>query len=170
MEGFSVQQATVTDVDAIVALMHAAQDAGGIGLSQAMPHDLVRGFVEAMPCVVARRNGALIGAVLAQPKPEGDAAGPVTRAMLDAYPGDAAAYVYGPVAVAGEERGQGLAQIMASELMRLLPGREGILFVHAANEASLRAHAKIGAVVVADFEWNGRPFRVLAIGGGSTSN
>jgi predicted GNAT superfamily acetyltransferase len=161
----AIAQATLADADDIVALMDAAQDPGGAGLSQRMPPELVRRFLGTMPCIVARRGGALVGALLAQPKPDGDEAGPVTRAMLDAYPGGEKAYVYGPIVVAAEARGRGLAQAMACALVRALPNREGILFIGAGNEASLRAHAKMGARTVARFYWEGREFLVLTLGG-----
>jgi GNAT superfamily N-acetyltransferase len=56
----------------------------------------------------------------------------VVAAMLRAYPGAAPdAYVYGPVCVAEEARGRGLAGAMFAALRARLPGREGVLFIAA---------------------------------------
>ena len=60
-----------------------------------------------------------------------------------------------------EERGQGLAQAMFSELRRLEPGREGILFIRRDNPASVRAHTKMGMREVAGFVFSGIEYVVL---------
>lgn len=162
--GIATRQATPSDVDEIVALVDGAQDPDGAGLAQRMPPELVRQFIAAMPCIVARRGARVVGVLLAQPRPEGISAGAVTGAMLDAYPGTARSYVYGPIVVDASERGRGLAQRMARDLMQALPGREGILFIAAANLPSLQAHRKMGARIVADFTHDGRSFHVLVLG------
>jgi predicted GNAT family acetyltransferase len=64
--------------------------------------------------------------------------------------------------VSAEQRGQGLAQAMFEELQRLLPGREGILFIRRDNPASLRAHAKMGMQEVAGFVFNANDYVVLS--------
>jgi predicted GNAT superfamily acetyltransferase len=87
---------------------------------------------------------------------------PIIRAMLTAYPGATDAYVYGPVCVSADERGKGLAQAMFAELQRLLPEREGILFIRRDNPASLRAHEKMGMHEVADFVCNGNDYVALS--------
>ena len=70
--------------------------------------------------------------------------------------------MYGPVCVGAEERGSGLAQAMFSELRRLAPAREGILFIRRDNSASLRAHAKMGMREVASFVFCENEFAVLS--------
>jgi predicted GNAT family acetyltransferase len=87
---------------------------------------------------------------------------PIIRAMLEAYPGTADAYVYGPICVKEEERGKGLAQAMFTELRRLERGREGILFIRRDNPASLRAHRKMGMREVAGFVLGGIDYVVLS--------
>ena len=79
--------------------------------------------------------------------------------MLAAYSGATDAYVYGPICVSAEERGKGFAQAMFAELQRLLPGREGILFIRRDNPASLRAHEKMGMHEVAGFVFDGTRLR-----------
>jgi predicted GNAT family acetyltransferase len=87
---------------------------------------------------------------------------PIIAAMLGAYPGSADAYVYGPVAVDASERGRGLTGRLFLELKRLLPGREGILFIRADNTASLRAHEKLGVIQHGEFMHQGFRFLVFS--------
>ena len=83
--------------------------------------------------------------------------------MLRAHPGAApGTYVYGPVCVAGEARGRGLAAAMFAALRARLPGREGVLFIRHDNTASLRAHARMGMREVAGFAHGGAEMAVLA--------
>ena len=88
---------------------------------------------------------------------------PVVAAMLRAHPAAAPdAYVYGPVCVAEEARGRGLAGAMFAALRARLPGREGVLFIRRDNAASLRAHERMGMREVAGFAHGGAEMAVLA--------
>ena len=118
-------------------------------------------MLAAMPVIVARRAGRVVG-FLVSSAPTAELDIPIVRAMLAAYPGGPGAYVYGPVVVAGSERGKGLAQAMFTRLRALLPGREGILFIRCDNLASLRAHEKMGMREVASFTHDGIGFAVFA--------
>ena len=69
------------------------------------------------------------------------------------------------ICVEAEARGKGLAQAMFSELRRLVPMREGILFIRRDNPASLRAHEKMGMREVAAFVFGGSEFAVLSCPG-----
>ena len=51
---------------------------------------------------------------------------------------------------------------MFDELKRLLPAREGILFIRRDNQASLRAHSKMGMDEVAEFEFEGKKLAVFS--------
>ena len=70
--------------------------------------------------------------------------------------------MYGPVCVAEEARGRGLAAAMFAALRARLPGREGMLFIRRGNTASLRAHARMGMREVAGFAHGGAAMAVLA--------
>lgn len=118
-------------------------------------------MMRAMPLIVARSGGRIIGFLMTSPR-ELNADVPIIRAMLAAYPGAADAYVYGPICVSAEARGKGVAQAMFEELQRLLPGREGILFIRRDNRTSLRAHAKMGMHEMADFVFNGTEYATLS--------
>ena len=54
---------------------------------------------------------------------------------------------------------------MFEELRRMQPGREGVLFIKASNEPSLRAHRKMGMREVAEYVFNGVPLVVFAYEG-----
>ena len=84
------------------------------------------------------------------------------QAMLRAYAGGENAYVYGPIAVDAALRGLGIAAAMFEELKRLLPGREGVLFIKADNDTSLRAHRRMGMRQVAEFQHAGTDLLVFS--------
>ncbi len=88
---------------------------------------------------------------------------PVVEAMLRSYPGASPdACVYGPVCVAEEARGRGLAAAMFAALRARLPGREGVLFIRRDNAASLRAQERMGMREVAGSALGGAEMAVLA--------
>ena len=76
---------------------------------------------------------------------------PIIRAMLRAYPGFPGAYNYGPICVAQNHRGHGLAAAMVKQLRTQLPGREGLTFIRRDNASSLAFHGKVGMRQVAEF-------------------
>ncbi len=114
-----------------------------------------------MPLIVARRGGRVIGFLMTGTRAM-SADVPIVHSMLAAYAGASDAYMYGPICVAAEERGKGLAQAMFSELRRLVPAREGILFIRSNNQASLRAHEKMGMRKVASFLFGASEFDVFS--------
>lgn len=87
---------------------------------------------------------------------------PVVQAMLAAWPGGEDAYTYGPVCIAGSERGQGLLAGLYAALQQHYPGREAILFIRRDNAASLRAHERLGMHEVAGFALDGVDYAVFS--------
>jgi predicted GNAT superfamily acetyltransferase len=156
-----ISRATEIDLDGIMELQAANQPERGGTLSASLPRSLVAEMMRAMPLIVARRSGRIAGFLVTSPR-EMNADVPIIGAMLAAYPGTADAYVYGPICVSAEERGRGLAQAMFAELQRLLPGREGILFIRRDNPPSLRAHEKMGMHEVAGFVFDGKDYVALS--------
>jgi len=118
-------------------------------------------MMQAMPLIVARRNSHVTGFLMMTTRAM-NADIPIIKAMFTAYEGSADAYVYGPVCVGAEERRKGLAQAMFAELKRLQPGREGVLFIRLDNEASLRAHIRMGMKETAKFRFNGSDYLVFS--------
>ena len=159
--GADIVRASENDLDGIVALQAENQPEHGGTLSANLPHSRIAAMMREMPLIVARR-GNRITAYLMTSSRALNADVPIISAMLAAYPGTADAYVYGPICVSAEERGKGLAQAMFSELIRLEPAREGILFIRRDNAASLRAHAKMGMSKVDTFEFGGNELAVFS--------
>jgi predicted GNAT superfamily acetyltransferase len=145
--------ATAADLDAIVALQASNQTSLGGMLSAEIPRFRIEAMMQSVPMIVVRREHRITGFLMAAPR-EMNADLPVVQAMFNAYPGAANAYVYGPICVAQEERGKGLAAAMFSELRRLEPGREGVLFIRGDNVASLRLR-------MSDSRCHGLPHRRL---------
>jgi predicted GNAT superfamily acetyltransferase len=164
MSDLTVDRATEADLDGILDLQAANQLKRGGSLSVEFPRSHVAEVMREMPLIVARRNRRVVGFLMASTR-QMNADVPIIRAMLDAYPGTPEAYVYGPVCVSEDERGKGLAQVMFSELRRLVPGREGVLFIRRDNVASLRAHMKMGMREVSGFAFNGIDHVVLSYSG-----
>lgn len=157
----TIGEATEADLDGILALQAANQIARGGMLSAELARDRIAEMMRSMPLVVARRDGRVTGFLMTSTRAM-HAELPVIRAMFAAYPGAADAYVYGPICIDATERGQGLAAAMFAALRRLEPGREGVLFIRLDNEASLRAHRRMGMQQVATFALNGADFAVFS--------
>ena len=157
----TIGKATEADLDGILALQAANQVARGGALAAELSRSSIVEMMHNMPLIVAKRDGRVTGFLLTSPRTM-HAELPVIRAMFNAYAGAADAYVYGPVCVDPSERGKGLAAEMFAELRRLEPGREGVLFIRTDNEASLRAHRRMGMQEVAKFELKGADFAVFS--------
>lgn len=158
-----IVRAVEADVDEVLELQAANQPDRGGSLSAALPRSRIVEMMRTMPTVVARKDGRVVGFLISSTR-ESNAGIGIVQAMLAAYPGAADCYIYGPVCVAAEERGRGLAGRMFEELLRLLPGREGVLFIRRDNASSIRAHARMGMREVAGFHHANHDYAVLAYG------
>ena len=157
-----IVQATPEDINGILDLQECNQPERGGTLSARLPRAWLETAVADMPVIVARKEGRVVGYLISASR-EAYAGVPVAAAMLRSYPGAAPdAYVYGPVCVAEEARGRGLAAAMSAALRSRLPGREGVLFIRRDNAASVRAHARMGMREVARFTHGGAEMAVLA--------
>jgi ribosomal protein S18 acetylase RimI-like enzyme len=163
-DDIEITTATERDLDGILALQDANQPERGGTLSAHLSRAQLQAMLADLPLIVARREDAIVGYLLAASKPT-VAKVPVVRTMLGGYAGKPDAYIYGPIVVAETERGRGLAQQLFESLRTRLPGREGILFIRADNSASLRAHEKMGVVRRGTFRHNSRDFVVLSYEG-----
>jgi predicted GNAT superfamily acetyltransferase len=160
----AIGKATAADIAGILALQAANQIASGGALSAELPRSRIEAMIKDMPLIVARAEGGVVGFLMTATRAS-NADVPVVRAMFAAYEGAPDAYAYGPICVAASERGKGLAQAMFDELRRLMPGREGVLFIRRDNAPSLRAHIGMGMCEVAGFELGGAEFSVMAFTG-----
>jgi len=164
MNDVVIGTATESDLDNILELQAANQPGRGGMLTGNLSRTRINEMMRDSPLIVARRKGRVIGYLMSNTRAV-NADIPIIRALFAAYAGTADAYVYGPICVAAEERGKGLAQAMAAELRRRLPNREGILFIRCDNLVSLRAHAKMGMHEVASFGFDGKEFVVFSYDG-----
>lgn len=140
-----------SDVDGILALQSANQISNGGKLSASLSRAQLQSIMREMPLLVARRDRQVVGFLVCSTR-DTIADIPIILAALDSYPTRAHdAYVYGPICIDARERGKGLAQLLFEELRRLLPGREGVLFIRRDNEASIRSHHKMGMREVSSF-------------------
>jgi hypothetical protein len=86
---------------------------------------------------------------------------PFRNQLLDQY----RSFIYGPVCVEKQLRGQGVLEGLYAELLHQLTGKfdVGVLFISQDNPRSLHAHIhKLGMENVRDFEFNGNHFSLLA--------
>ncbi len=162
--GYEIALAAEGDIEGMLDLQDRNQPERGGTLSARFSRRWFETALAAMPVVVARREGKVVGYLVSSPL-AAFADVPVVQAMLAAYRGTSAAYVYGPVCVEEAERGQGLAGAMFAALRAHLPGREGVLFIRSDNAASLNAHTRMGMREVAGFTYGGIAFVVLSYTG-----
>ena len=151
-----------SDLDGVLELQAANQMSNGGTLSASFSRSQLQLIMNEMPLLVARRAENVVGFLICS---TGEMVGdiPIILAMLDSYPTRAHdAYVYGPVCIDVKERGNGLAQLLFEELRRLLPGREGVLFIRRDNDASIRSHRKMGMREVSMFSYGGMEHIVLS--------
>ena len=163
LEDISIERANGSHVDGILRLAEANAPERGGALTGSLEREAVASTIQKLPSIVACSAGRVVGFLLCwEKKSSGNAC---VRVMLAAYPGRADAYVYGPICVDDSARGLGLAGRMFEHLRKLMPGREGILFIKATNESSLRAHQKMGMRKTAKFTYDGREFYVFVYEG-----
>ena len=159
-----ITRATEADLDGILSLQAANQmDRGGM-LSASLPRERIAEMMHKMPLIVAHDETQVVGFLMTTSRDQ-NADLAIVQSMFSVYEGAADAYVYGPICVGAEARGKGLAQAMFAELRRLEPGREGILFIRRDNEASLRAHVRMGMREVASFRFKDADFAVFSYRG-----
>lgn len=152
------------DLDEIVGLLQANEAPRG-SLTGHFTRERIEAAVQAMPVIVARLDGHLVGVLVSAPI-EAARDQPVLQQMLEVYRGEPGAYIYGPACVAEAARGHGVARMLFERLKGELPGREGILFIRKDNEASLRAHQGLAGVRVrGEFSIDGVTFVVLSYAG-----
>lgn len=158
---YDISLASPADIDGVTALLHTNSPSQGGTLTGEFPRDKVGQMMAGgSPVIVARRDGRVVGVLFTAARNAATAA-PVL-AMLAAWPGGPGAYVYGPVCIAGSERGRGLLGQLYAVLREHKPGGEAVLFIRRDNAASLHAHRKLGMREVAGFILDGVDYAVLS--------
>lgn len=160
-EAYEIVRATKDDIDGVLDLQENNLPHRGGTLSVRFSREWFDKTIADMPVVVARRAGRVIG-YLVSSSLAANADVAIIQAMLQTYRGASDAYVYGPICVEEAERGRGVAGRLFAALRDQLRGREGVLFIRCDNEASLRAHIRMGVRKVAEFNHNGAKLAVLS--------
>lgn len=156
----TIRFATTDDVDQITQLLVANSAAEGGALYGSYSTAKVSGWLQrTSPTVVAMVKDNVVG-VLFSASPSEVSAAPV-RAMLQAYPGQPDAWIYGPVCIDASQRGKQLLSALVKELKTAMNGREGLLFINENNPRSIRAHQRLGMPVVAEFTLEQQRFVVM---------
>lgn len=158
-----IDRANPKDVTGIIELAKANDAEHGGMLVGHLEREAVSNTISQMPSIVARKDSQVVGFLLSWSKTSIQI--PLITTMLQAYPGKEDAYLYGPICVEETIRGQGIAAVMFAKLKDFLPQRQGILFIKANNEPSLRAHRKMGMKQMAEFSFKGIRFFVFAYDG-----
>jgi len=155
------RSATIEDAERISALLMAnASDRGGALYGDWSIEVVTKWITDGALIIVAMDGPKLAGVLFTSEKAQASAL-PVV-AMLNAWPGSADAYVYGPVCIDQAARGQGVLEALYAHVVARLPDREAILFINASNTRSLQAHGRLGMVQVANFTLGGEVFIVLS--------
>ena len=157
--------ATKDDIAGILELQAANQpDRGGM-LSARLPPERFETALLDLPLLVARRQRRIVGYLMSFSLSAQTAGIPIVQAMLKVYSGGPNTYIYGPICISEDERGQGLAGALFAALCARMPGRECITFIRADNAASLRAHAKMGMRIVGEYTHDAVDLVILAYKG-----
>lgn len=158
-----IKTATLSDLPGIVKLQKENQIAQGGSLSAELTPEQIQEMMSDMPQIVAIVDDEVVGFLLTTSQTVNKKRNvAIVDAMFTSYTGNPDSYIYGPVCVSNTQRGKGLAQLMFQELLQKEPNREGILFIKSDNEASLRAHEKMGIKKVSSFKFNNADFDVFA--------
>ncbi len=139
---YDISLATPDDVPGILALQEPNLVERGGGLSVRQSADWFRRAILDKSVIVARNDGKVVGYVLGTSL-AAKAHIPIIQAMLRVFPPLPDCYLYGPVCVAENERGKGLAAVLFKELQNHMNGRPAMTFIRADNPISLRAHRKM---------------------------
>ncbi|MBV9290148.1 MAG: GNAT family N-acetyltransferase [Hyphomicrobiales bacterium] len=162
--GYEITPATSKDIAAILDLQERNLRANGGKLSVRFSREWFEKAIFDMPIIVACNEGQVVGYVVSTPL-TAQAHDPIIQAMLRAYPGSPDAYNYGPICVAENHRGQGIAVAMFEQLKARLPGREGFTFIRQDNTSSITVHTRMGMRKVAEFTQGDTAYMVVAYTG-----
>ena len=159
--GYDISLATADDIPGILAIQEPNLPDHGGSLSIRQTADWFRNAILEKSIVVGRRSGEVVGYVLGTSLAAKAHVG-IIQTMLRAFPPPHDCYLYGPVCVAENERGNGLAAALFKVLQTHMDGRPLMTFVRADNAQSLRAHHKMGMRDLGVFTNEGVAYIALA--------
>lgn len=152
-ENIFYRRANISDLESILVLQYENQLHVGGTLSASLSSSLISEMIEAMPVIVAVCDKQLVGYLIIS-TPEMNADIPIVVEMLKVHPADDNSLINGPICVSDRMRGHGIAQGLYGELRRINPGHNYLCFIRADNDASIRAHSKIGMREVGRYLFN----------------
>jgi len=158
---YDIGLATAEDIPGILALQEQNFIDNGGSLSVRLAAEWYERCMREMPLVVARRDGQVVGYVVATSL-AAQLHIPIVQAMVAKFPPPPNCFVQGPVCVAASERGKGVIGLMFAAMRARLPGRIAVTFIRSDNVASVRAHEKSGISAVGEFEMNGVRYTAVA--------
>lgn len=157
----TIQKATTEDAPAIAKLLQKYEQNNNGGLFGNFSLKKTTAMVEeALAVVIAYDDSKLVGVVFAAP-PQEDLP-PIIQAMLAVHPITADNYLYGPVCVDEEARGQNVTGLMYRKLQQLLPGFHPLLFIGEDNIPSIKVHHRLGMSEKAQFTFDGQQFLIFS--------
>jgi predicted GNAT superfamily acetyltransferase len=157
---YEITLAMPDDIPGVLTLQEANLPDNSGSLSVRQSADWFKHAIVEKSLFICRRGGKVVGYVLGTSL-AAKAHIPIIQAMLRSFPASSDCYLYGPVCVADTERGKGLAGAMFKELQAHMRDRSAMTFVRADNEASLRAHRKMGMRELGPFVNSGEQYIAL---------
>lgn len=156
---WQLRNANAADAAAIAALMLPDSSSQGGTLHGDFPptkisHWLQQNAEDHMPVMLAEDEAGLLGVLFTSHAKHQEH--PLAASMAELHKGHEPFYFYGPVCIAERGRGQGLLAALWQQARRQLPGYKALLFIHADNQTSLHAHAKLGMQVEGHFAVDGQ--------------
>jgi len=162
--GYDISLGRVDDIPGILALQETNLVERGGSLSVRQTADWFRHAILEKSLVVGRNDRKVVGYVLGTSL-VAKANVMIVQTMLRAFPPPPDCYLYGPVCVAENERGKGLAGALFEVLQTHMAGRPAMTFIRADNTASLRAHRKMGMSELGTFISESVPYNALRYSG-----
>lgn len=147
---YDISLGRVDDIPGILVLQEANLLERGGSLSVRQTADWFRNAALEKSLVVGRHERRVVGYVLGTPLAAKTHV-MIIQTMLRTFPPPPDCYLYGPVCVAETERGKGLAGALFEVLQKHMAGRPAMTFIRADNDASRRAHRKMGMTELGAF-------------------
>ena len=160
LENLEVALATDADIEGILRVQDANQPEQGGSLSARFTPQWFEQAISNNSLIVARSNSRVIGYVAFTPR-EAQAHVPIIQAMLKVCP-NPGAYLHGPICVAQEFRGRGVASAMFRAQRVHMQQAPVMSFIREDNHASRMAHIAMGLQEVTGFELGAARYVVVS--------
>ena len=150
LEDLDVGLASDGDIEDILRVQEENQPEQGGSLSARFTQQWFKQAIDNSSLIVARSSSRVIGYVAFTSR-EAQAHVPIIQAMLKVCP-NPGAYLHGPICVAQEFRGRGVASAMFVAQRAHMQHAPVMSFIRENNHASRKAHVAMGLQEVTGFE------------------